>query len=158
MTYPLRLGLALGLIWLVWSGHPTSLLLSLGLASVVLVVVICNRMRILDREAVPIDILFRLPLYAPWLLWEVLKANLDVARRIIDPSLPISPLMIRVKADQHHDLGRVVYANSVTLTPGTVSVSIQGDEIVIHALTQSAADGLADGEMGRRVTRLVGRD
>jgi multicomponent Na+:H+ antiporter subunit E len=150
--------LALGSIWLVWSGHYTGLLLFLGFVSVITVVVICNRMRILDREAVPIDILFRLPLYAPWLLWEVLKANLDVARRIVDPRLPISPLMIRVRADQHHDLGRVVYANSVTLTPGTVSVSIQGDEIVIHALTQSAADGLVDGEMGRRVTRLVGRD
>jgi len=158
VKYPLSLGLALGMIWLVWSGHYTSLLLFLGFVSVLIVVVICGRMRLLDREAVPVEILIRLPLYVPWLLWEILKANVDVARRIVDPRLPIGPRMIRVRTGQHQDLGRVIYANSITLTPGTVSVSVEGDEIVVHALTPSAADGLADGEMNRRVTRLEGRD
>jgi len=156
VKYPLSLGLALGALWLMWSGHYTSLLLSLGFGSVVVVVVICSRMRLLDREAVPVDILIRLLLYVPWLLWEILKANLDVACRIVDPRLPISPRMIRVRTGQHHDLGRVIYANSITLTPGTVSVSVEGDQITVHALTQSAADGLADGEMNRSVTRLEG--
>jgi multicomponent Na+:H+ antiporter subunit E len=156
VKYPLSLGLALGALWLVWSGHYTSLLLSLGFVSVVGVVVICGRMRLLDREAVAVEILTRLPLYVLWLFWEILKANLDVARRIVDPRLPIDPRMIRVRTGQQHDLGRVIYANSITLTPGTVSVSVQGDEIAVHALTQSAADGLADGKMNRRVTRLEG--
>jgi multicomponent Na+:H+ antiporter subunit E len=157
VKYQLSLGLGLGVAWLVWSGHYTNLLLSLGFGSVVIVLVICSRMRLLDREVVPVDILLRLPLFVPWLLWEILKANLDVARRIVDPRLPISPRMIRVRTGQRHDLGRVIYANSITLTPGTVSVSVQDDEIEVHALTQSAADGLASGEMNRRVTDLEGR-
>ena len=158
MKYRLSLGLALGATWLVWSGHYTGLLLSLGFVSVVGVLAICSRMRLLDREVVPIDILTRLPFFIPWLLWEILKANLDVARRILDPRLPIDPQIIRVRAGQHHDLGRVIYANSITLTPGTVSMSIQDDEIAVHALTQSAADDLATGEMDRRVTSLEGHE
>ncbi len=104
----------------------------------------------------PTHLLPRLLLYAPWLVWEVVKANIDVARRILTPSLPISPRMIKVKAGQQSDLGRVIYANSITLTPGTVSVDVEDDTILVHALTKEAADGVETGEMDRKVTRLEG--
>lgn len=81
-------------------------------------------------------------------------ANIDVARRILNPKLPIAPMMIRVKASQKGDLARVIFANSITLTPGTVSVDMQGDEIAVHALTPEAAEFDETGEMDRRVSRL----
>ena len=82
---------------------------------------------------------------------------MDVAKRILSPRLPISPRVIRVKAGQQSDLARVIYANSITLTPGTVSLSLEGDEIEVHALTREAAEELESGKMDRRVTRTEGR-
>jgi len=139
--------------WLVWSGHFEAFLISLGVLSCVGVTALVFRMRFADNEEVyPLRAL----LYVPWLLWEILKANVDVAKRIIHPAMPISPRVIRVRATQKQDLGRVLYANSITLTPGTVSIDMDGDEIVVHALSKEAADGLLTGEMDGKVTKLEG--
>ncbi len=74
----------------------------------------------------------------------------DVTKRILDPRLPISPCLIRVKTSQTSDVGRVIYANSITLTPGTISIALEDDEILVHALTREGAEGLAGGDMDRR--------
>lgn len=157
MRHTLALGAALALVWWLWSGHSDALLLSLGAASVLIVVLLSRRMRICDQEAAPLELPLRLILYVPWLFWEIVKANLDVAVRILNPALPIEPNVIKVRAGQRGDVGRVIYANSITLTPGTVSMETEGDEITVHALTRGAADGVASGEMDRRVSRLEGR-
>jgi multicomponent Na+:H+ antiporter subunit E len=132
------------------------LLLGLGALSALLVVTIALRMDVVDREGHPIHLGPGALLYWPWLGWEIVKANLDVARRILDPRLPISPTVIRLKASQKSDLGRVIYANSITLTPGTVSIDIDGERIEVHALTREAAQALRTGDMDRRVTRFEG--
>ena len=157
MKYRIALSLVLGAVWLTWSGIFEPLLLSLGLVSVVIVLFLAQRMKLIDAEGVPIELSLRALLYAPWLMLEIFKSNIDVARRILSPSLPISPRMLRVKATQRGDLGQVIYANSITLTPGTVSVEMEGSEITVHALTREAAEGLLAGEMDRRVTRVEGR-
>jgi len=147
----------LGLAWLLWSGYwDNTLLLSLGALSCVAVLLLVRRMGLVDREGVPVELLPKLVPYAPWLVWEVAKANLDVARRILSPSLPISPCIIETRATQDDDLGKVIYANSITLTPGTISIDIEGDLITVHALTREAAEGVQTGDMDRRVTRLAG--
>jgi multicomponent Na+:H+ antiporter subunit E len=92
----------------------------------------------------------------PWLLWEIAKANVDVARRVLSRRPAIAPSLLRVRAGQRGDLGRAIYANSITLTPGTVSIEVAGDEITVHALTAEAADGLRTGEMDRKVTDYEG--
>jgi multicomponent Na+:H+ antiporter subunit E len=94
--------------------------------------------------------------YWPWLAWQIVLANLDVTRRILDPKLPISPTMIEFHPTQHTDLGRVIHANSITLTPGTITTSLSGDTLGVHALTQEAADAVLAGDMDRRVTQLEG--
>ena len=66
--------------------------------------------------------------------------------------------MIRVKTSQTSDLGKVIYANSITLTPGTISVEVANDEILVHALSKGGAEDLLTGKMDRRVTRMVGED
>ena len=115
-------------------------------------------MAIVDGETYPVPrpLQLRVWMYWRWLAREVVKSNLDVARRILSPSLPISPNVFTLKASQRTDLGRVIFANSITLTPGTISIDLQGDTIEVHALTQEAAETLQTGEMDRRVTDLEG--
>jgi multicomponent Na+:H+ antiporter subunit E len=136
------------------SGHTESHLLALGGLSVVLSVWVVKALGILDRESIPVHLVGRAVVYWPWLLWEIVKANWDVAKIILDPKLTITPTMMRVKASQKTDLGKAIYANSITLTPGTLSVGLEGDEITIHALTRAGADGVVEGTMDRKVTWL----
>lgn len=155
MTHALSLGLILYLLWCVLSGYIEPMLLGLGLVSCIFVVLIALRMDLVDREWRPIHLLFgRVLSYWPWLMWEIVRSNIDVVRRILDPSLPINPTVLSVKASQRTDIGRVTYANSITITPGTLAMKLEGDEILVHALSREGADGLAAGEMDRRVTSL----
>jgi multicomponent Na+:H+ antiporter subunit E len=156
MIHAVTLGLGLVSLWLLLSGHYTPLLLGLGAASCVFVVMIAHRMDVIDREAVPLQLTFGVFAYWIWLVKEIAKANYDVTRLILDPKLPISPQMIRVPASQKSDLGRVVHANSITLTPGTVSVEVEGSEILVHAISRAAAEGTLEGGIDRRVSKIEG--
>jgi len=142
--------------WLLLSGHTNPLLLTLGLISVVAVIACTARLGVLDDEGMPVQLLPGLIRYVPWLAGQVIRSNLDVARRIINPKLPISPSVIHVDAKRHTEVGRVTYANSITLTPGTISLDVSEETIEVHALTENAADDLASGEMARRVQKAEG--
>jgi len=142
--------------WLLLSGHTNPLLLSLGLLSVAAVVACASRLEILDDESVPVHLLPGLIRYVPWLIGQVIRSNLDVARRIVSPELPIHPSVIKVDATHHTEVGRVTYANSITLTPGTISLDVSAETIEVHALTEDAANDLMSGEMARQVQRAEG--
>ena len=158
MKHSTSLALVLFGTWLLWSGYFTPLLTGFGIASCLLVLFICHRMQILDEEGAPVEVIsFRTLLYIPWLAFEIVKSNVDVARRIVSPGLPIEPQMIRVTASQRSDVGRVIYANSITLTPGTVTVDVEGDWNLVHALTGETAAGVQSGEMDAKVTALEGK-
>ncbi len=156
MVRAINLALVLYANWLLFSGHFDHLLLSIGFVATLLAVAISLRMEIVDRETYPLPLNLSALMFWVWMAREVIKANVDVARRILSPSLPINPSVILVKASQRTDMGRVTYANSITLTPGTVSVDLQGDTIEVHALTDEAAQTLQEGEMDRRVTAMEG--
>ncbi|MBC8352381.1 MAG: Na+/H+ antiporter subunit E [Planctomycetes bacterium] len=153
--YSLALGVVLLGIWLLWSGHYTPLVIGFGVVSCAIVLILTRRMNIADEECAPL-LGLRPFVYLPWLIKEITLANIDIAKRVLTPEMPINPQMIRVRASQKGDLGRVIYANSITLTPGTVSVDMQDGEIVVHALTSEAADEDKSGDMDRRVTALEG--
>lgn len=151
------LALVLAAVWLLLSGHYEPLILAFGAGSVALVVLIARRKGLTDQEGHPIGMLLGGLRYWPWLLVEIAKSNIAVARCILHPRLPISPTMVRVPASQRTDLGRVVYANSITLTPGTVSIRVDDDAITVHALTAAGARDLVEGRaMDRRVSRMEG--
>ena len=152
----ISLGGVLFVIWLLLSGHYDALLIGFGVLSCAMVAAIAARMDLVDREGHPIYLISRALRYWPWLVWEIVKANWDVARRALGPGLDISPTLLRVSASQKTDLGRVIYANSITLTPGTVSVDVEGGTILVHALSRDGAAALEEGEMDRRVTRMMG--
>lgn len=146
-------GLLLG-FWLLLSGHYTPLLISLGFASTALVVYLAMRMDVVDEEGVPLQVGGRFWLYLPWLLKEIVISNIEVAGIILDPKLPISPIIIRFRGSQETDLGRAIYANSITLTPGTITTGVYGTEFEVHSLTHidQAHRELEEDEMDRRCT------
>lgn len=141
--------------WLALSGHYTVFLLLSGAGCVFLSLVWVYRIKAIDSEY-PHHLLIGIFRYFPWLLAEILKSALDVAKIILNPKLPISPTLVRVKATQQTPLGRVIYANSITLTPGTISIELAEGEILVHALTDDGAAGVLSGDMDRRVTRFEG--
>ncbi len=157
LLHSISLGLVLFGVWLLLSGFFTPLLLGLGVLSCAIVVWIANRMDVIDREGLPIHLGWRILTYWVWLAVEIVNASLDVARRILDPKLPIHPLLVRVKASQASELGQVIYANSITLTPGTVSMQVEGGEILVHAIAREMAEDLEGGEMDRRVSAVAER-
>ena len=157
------MGRALGLLvflaatWLLLSGiYDHALLLWLGAASCLLCVLVAWRMDVVDHEGTPLELGWRIIAYWPWLFIEIVKANIDVTRRLLRANPDISPTLVRTQTMQRTDLGRVIYANSITLTPGTVTVDLQGDELTVHALTAEAEADLLTGDMDGRVTRLQG--
>lgn len=136
------------------SGIFLPLILILGVLSCVLVVFIAMRMDVIDHEAVPVHLTLKVLTYWPWLLWEIVKANIDVTKRVLGIS-EISPTMVRIKATQKTDLGIVIFANSITLTPGTISIDVDEDGyILVHALSQEGTIGLEGGDMDRRVSEM----
>lgn len=154
MPRALGLGAILFGFWLALSGHYTPLLLSFGVGSTVLVVYIAIRMDVVDPEGVPLQITARALLYLPWLLKEVFVANVQVAKVILDPKLPISPRMVVFHGTQDTDLGRAIYANSITLTPGTITTGVEGHDFQIHALRTADLETGEELEMDVRCTRV----
>jgi multicomponent Na+:H+ antiporter subunit E len=144
--------------WLLLSGHYTPWLVISGAVLSVLVVAFCLFKGITDEEGFPIEKLPRALIYWPWLGWQIVLSALQVTRLILHPRLPISPTMVKVDALQNSAVGLTTYANSITLTPGTISVEIseRGKTIWVHALTRENAQGFADDQMNRRVARMDG--
>tara|TARA_R110002110_G_scaffold104853_1_gene264068 strand:- start:47 stop:538 length:492 start_codon:yes stop_codon:yes gene_type:complete len=142
--------------WLALSGQYNTTFYIIGITCAVLVAVFGVRMAVVDEEGHPIHLALRALTYWPWLLWEIAKSAANVAAIILSPRLPISPTMIKIKADQKTGLGVNIFANSITLTPGTISVDVVGGEILVHALSKSGADDLEEGTMNRRVAKFEG--
>lgn len=148
------LALTLFGLWLLLSGHYQPMTIGFGVLSSLLVTYIAWRMDREDNYAFPLILTFRLPVYWVWLLKEMLKANLNVVRIILSPKLPISPIMVPFRACMKSDLARMIYANSITLTPGTITTGTEGDILRIHALTWNDVDGREEDEMGQHICSL----
>ena len=151
----LALIVGLGVLWLALSGHYTALLMGIGVACVLFTVWIVTRMDVQDHEMHPFHLRWSaLAPYAVWLAREVILSALDVARRVLSRDMPLSPTVVTLPMSQGTDMGRTIYANSITLTPGTVSIDLTGTQVQVHALTRDGAETLERGEMDARVTRL----
>lgn len=152
----LSMAIALLCFWLALSGHYTPFLITIGILSVLIVTYAATRMGILDSEGHPINLLPATITYFPWLFWEIMKSAWSVTKTILSPSLPISPTMTVVRASQRTNAGLATYANSITLTPGTITVGVRGDEFTVHALSSAGADDLEAGGMDQRVRQFEG--
>ena len=154
MRYLLGLIIGAATLWLLLSGVYKPIVLGLGGFSVLFCAYVCHRMGIVDRESVPLHLLARVPLYALWLGGEIAKSNWDVAKRIVLPERRISPTIVRLRAHQSSELGQAIFANSITLTPGTVTVALRSGDAIVHAITEDNATNMEGGDMDQRVRRL----
>ena len=141
-------------IWLLLSGHYDPLLLTLGVLSCITCLYVTWKAKFIDEEGLPLHLLIRLPIYTVWLFKEIIKANIDTAKIIIlnNPD----PQNFRVKSSQKTEAGKVTYANSITLTPGTVTTVLDGDILEVHALSSDMADDVKSGVMDKNVSWLEG--
>ena len=142
--------------WLLLSGVYEPLTIGFGVASCIAIVILNRRLRPGGANEASLSTWPRIVAYSPWIMWEIVKANIDVAKIVLDPKLPISPRLVRVEGTQKSDLGRAIYANSITLTPGTITLDVRGSSFLVHALTAEAAAGVETGDMDRKVTALEG--
>lgn len=155
MVRTVILFIALAALWLLLSGYfDKPLLLGFGLGSVSLCVFLALRARVLDFEGVPSGLMPRVFFYWWWLFVEIGKANFIVARHALAIEPKLSPKLMKVTSPTRTNAGLATFANSITLTPGTVTVDLEPDYMVVHALTEALADEAAIADMGRRVAQL----
>ncbi len=154
MAQAIALAAALAGFWILLSGYWVPLIIALGIGSVLLCVVIARRLDVSDHEGHPVHLTLPGLTYFPWLIKEIVVSNIAVAKAILCGG--IRPQVLRVKASQSDELGQTVYANSITLTPGTVSLAVEDDYITVHAIMDDTAGGLWTGEMDKKVCVFMG--
>ena len=153
-THTVVLGIVLMGVWFGWSGYFIPLIMAFGVGSVLLTLWISRLLHVVDQEGQPLN--FSLVGYVIWLLIEIVKSNIDVLGRILSSNPEaVQPTWVRVPANQKSRLCQVIFANSITLTPGTVSVLLEDGEILVNAICEDGAKALLDGgEMGAKVEKL----
>ena len=139
-------------VWLLMSGHYTALVTGLGVASAVFATWMAARTGAEDSEGLPLHMMGRLPAYLLWLFREIATSNIATMNLIL--FRPPEPVMFRVRYSQKTPAGVATYANSITLTPGTVTVGIDDAGLLVHALSPGLADDIKDGGMNKRVAGL----
>ena len=154
MRYSFSLAILLAVLWLAISGVYKPPLFVLGAASIAIVVWLSRRMDVVGVEHNPVLYSWRLPVYWLWLLKEIAKSNFEVARAALAPQDRVRPRIVRVPVRLGSAVAKVTYANSVTLTPGTVTLLLEEDCLEAHALLESSASGLESGDMERKIVWL----
>lgn len=150
------LSMALIATWLTLSGYFKPMLLILGGISILLVLAMTARMKVMDNETAPYLTLPQTLVYFVWLFIEIIKANVEVVKAVLKPDMVVSPTLTKIPLTQEHDISKVMFANSITLTPGTVSVLIEEDHILVHALLSDMSAPEDFAEMGERAALAVG--
>ena len=141
-------------LWLLMSGHYTFLIISLGVISCLFCVYLAKRANLIDDEGLPLFFLPRLLNYLLWLFKEIFNSNIGTAKAIITGN--INPEIFIVKSSQNTDVAKVTYANSITLTPGTVTIQINEDKFEVHALNSDFGNDVRSNVMDKKVKWLEG--
>jgi multicomponent Na+:H+ antiporter subunit E len=139
--------------WIILSGKFDVFHLGIGAVSAVCIALGTRRLLLLTpaietAQTHPMDAVpwLRLLLYVPWLIWQIVLSSLHVAVVVVHPKMPIQPRLVRFHAQLPHNLARLTLATSITMTPGTITLDVQGDEFLVHALTEKSAQSLIPSE------------
>lgn len=155
MNYPVKhtisLGVLLFALWLGLSGQLNVMMISVGLASILVILYVTHRMDVIDNEIYPAHMTVLLLRFWVFLAREVIIANIDVIKRIFKPGKNISPQLFELPLTLKSDVSRVIYANAITLTPGTVSANLDKKTVTVHTLSIEAAEELSSGRMASAV-------
>ena len=145
--------LILAALWLLMSGIYKPMVIGFGAASVLLVTLVISRMNAVDGDHVEMRLKpVGYTMYLLWLLGEIAKANWAVTKVILSPDMLLRQHLFATPTTQRTDLGQVIFANSITLTPGTITVETETDRFLVHALSYSDNDLAALADMDRRIS------
>lgn len=152
--------LILFLNWVIWSGMFDAFHLALGVISCMIVTytthdILFTREKFSYKHIIEV---WRFIKYIPWLLWQIVLSNIHVAALVLSPKMPIEPHMVRIKVKLKKDIAIVTYANSIILTPGTITADITDGEFLVHCISKKVADDLLTGEMEKRVAHIFMED
>lgn len=145
------------LFWILLSGFFDALHLIAGAICSLIVTLISHDLLVKGKGEKMLLKSYRLFLYIPWELWQIVLANLDVAYRVLHPKMPIDPRVIEFETSLRSDFALVTLANSITLTPGTITISVQPKKgkFWVHALAKEPGDALlVDQTMQRKVAEV----
>lgn len=156
--YLTKWAILLSMFWLLLSGYIQPLLLGFGVASVAVVLFILKRMDDIDKEQQHIGISLRLVRYLPWLIGQIVSSSIQVTKLIWGSSNKVSPTLAKISVKNVPAKTRALYANSITLTPGTLSIDLADDEVTVHALQKSSIDELKKGDMEKKITTIWGEN
>lgn len=155
MTYLPGLLIALAAFWFAMSGLISQFFLVLAVVAVLLTLWLSAQLRIIGRDASPYHRALHMLPYVVWLLGQILMANLAVIARVLGPRHTIDPVIVLLKTKSRTDLGKALFANSITLTPGTVTVDVEGDQLKVHALVRKTATPASFAAMDRRAAQAA---
>jgi multicomponent Na+:H+ antiporter subunit E len=155
-------------VWLLLSGHYDVTHISMGVFSAALVVLINLRLRkyyffeeeiaetrAMIRGIFPTPLRFvRVLFYIPWLILQIIVASLQVAAVVLNPKMPVDPALVRFKTKLPTLASKVILANSITLTPGTITIQLEDDQFLVHALMDVSSTGIIDGSLPGEVAKL----
>jgi multicomponent Na+:H+ antiporter subunit E len=143
--------------WILLSGEFTFILITSGVVASLITAYLSHDIFVGKADLkTETGRVFKFIVYIPWLLWEIILANVEIAYLVLSPKPLIDPQLVHFKNDLKTDLGIVTLAHSITLTPGTVTIDANREEFVIHAIWQKSADGIIGGEMQRKVKKIEG--
>ena len=146
----------LSIYWWLLSGQTKLFFVGTGVVCCGFTVFMCRRLKILDDELLPLHAMLGFILYVPYLLWQIILSNLHVAKVVWSPGLQINPKIVKIPTKAKTGFGIMAYANSITLTPGTVTITVDKDEMLVHALTDETADDLVNGDMDEKILKMEG--
>jgi multicomponent Na+:H+ antiporter subunit E len=150
---------ALMIFWLIMSGKFQAMQIAQGVVSVVIVIAVNHRLKQHKFFEDELDDLSQLrfhytPFYVLWLVVEIIKAGLHVANIIINPGKSIETYVLKFRVDLPSAHAKMILGNSITLTPGTLTIDISGDHFTVHALTPKSFEGITSDEMPKKVLKL----
>jgi multicomponent Na+:H+ antiporter subunit E len=151
--------ISLMVFWVIMSGFLDAVHLSMGVVSVLFVMFLTNKIKkevFFDDEMQSLgEVRFiKVIPYIFWLIWQILVSAAKVVAIILHPTLPIEPAIVRFKVNLPNAQAKAILGNSITLTPGTLTVDIEGDEFVVHALSSASYTGIINDEMPKKVNQL----
>jgi len=142
--------------WVLLSGYIQPLLLSFGAVSVALVLIVLKRMDAVDNEPIPLGFGYQAVKYLFWLIGQIILSSIHVTKLIWSPKDKLSPTLAKIPVKNVVSNTSVLYANSITLTPGTLSVDLDNDEITVHALQKESIEELKQGGMENKIADIWG--
>lgn len=131
---------SLFIIWILLAGSDIQEIIAGAIISFILTIIFFSKASIFSEFNLTPKAIYYVLIYIFIFSWELIKSNLDVARRVLDPKLPINPGIVKVKTKLSSKLGRIMLANSITLTPGTLTVETDGEDYYIHWIDVTSDD------------------